>query len=466
MQGWRNGMTARFALVFVTLAMLAGCAAVDEPTAGQPPNIVLLFVDDLGWPHVGYQGEVFDTPNVDRLASRGMKFSRAYAASPTCSPSRSSVITGQHPARLRMVRHIPAGPKFGFDEFSRTGQEFHILPADPAQFPSRNWLPLEVTTFAEALKPLGYRSAFVGKWHLGHEPYHPIHQGFDEQHGVANAGHPGHYYPPYWPDGRNPYPDAPEGKYLTDRLTDDAVAFLKKQNGEQPFLLSLFFYNVHTPHEGRNDLVAKYERRGLEGRAAQLGAMVEAMDDNVGRLLGALEETGQANNTAVFFFSDQGGFMLNEPLRGGKTGGTALYEGGARVPLAVRWPGKVDAGSRCDTPVLSTDLFPTFVELAGGDPSAYEPLDGVSLVPLLTRQGTISRDEVYLYRHYEDLYAAVIGGEWKLVASLAGSHELYNLKDDPYEERDLAKEKPEKLNEMVARLEAWKKEVGVDPKQH
>ena len=457
---------SRFRIPFV-LSLLGLVVFAPFHAAGEAerPNIVLLFVDDLGWRHVSYQGELFDTPNIDRLAAAGMRFSRAYAAAPACSPSRASVVTGQHPARLRIVRHIPAGKAYGFDAAGRTDQEWHVLPTDPAQFPSRNWLPLDVTTFAEALKPLGYHSAFVGKWHLGHEPYHPIRQGFDEQHGVANAGHPGNYYPPYWPRPMNPYPDAPDDKYLTDRLTDDAVAFLnRRRDAEQPFLLSLFFYNVHTPHRGRRDLVAKYERRGLKGNQAQLGAMVEATDDAIGRVLRALNENGQAERTMVVFFSDQGGFFLNEPLRGGKTGGTSLYEGGARVPLAVRWPGRVKAGSQCDIPVLSTDLFPTFVEAAGGDPSSHRPLDGVSLMPLLTGKGRLDREAIFLYRHYEDRYAAVIAGDWKLVASLAGNHELYNLKEDPAEEQDVAAKEPRKRADLERLLADWKREVGVNPK--
>ena len=446
-------------LIALALAIL-GCSSEPAP----PPNVLLLFVDDLGWPHVSYQGERYDTPNVDRLASEGMRFTRAYAASPTCSPSRSSVITGQHPARLRIVRHIPGGKDFGVDSLGRTEQPFHILPTDPAQFPSRNWLPLEVTSMAEALGPLGYRSAFVGKWHLGSEPYHPIHQGFDEQHGVSNFGHPRDYYPPYFIEGGNPYEDAAPDQYLTDRLADDSIAFLERQDGAAPFLMTVFFYNVHTPHQGRKDLVAKYEQRGLEGRQAHYGAMVEATDDAIGRILAALDKRALAKNTVVVFFSDQGGYFTNAPLRGGKTGGMALYEGGARVPLAVRWPGRVRPGSESSDLVLSTDLFPTFVEIAGGDPQSHEPLDGLSLMPLLAGAGELPREEVFLYRHYEDLYAAVIQQEWKLIASFAGDHQLYNLAEDPHEERDLAADYPDRVKTLSAKLEAWKKEVGVDPK--
>ena len=192
--------------------MVAGAAS----GAGEAPNILVLFVDDLGWTDVSYQGDRYDTPNIDRFASQAMTFSRAYIATPTCSPSRSSVLTGQHPARLRIVRHIPGGTQYGFDKFGRTNEHWHVLDTDPAQFPSRNWLPLEVTTIAEALKPLGYYSAFMGKWHLGSEPFHPIHQGFDEQRGVSNFGHPRHLLPAVLRRGREPLRGYARGK-VSDR---------------------------------------------------------------------------------------------------------------------------------------------------------------------------------------------------------------------------------------------------------
>ncbi|MCP5112214.1 MAG: sulfatase-like hydrolase/transferase, partial [bacterium] len=175
-----------------------------------------------------------------------------------------------------------------------------------------------------------------------------------------------------------------DGKYLTDRLTDDAVGFLDGYDREQPFLLTVFFYNVHGPHQGRKDLVAKYRGKGLDGRQAQYGAMVEAMDAAVGRILAKLDDRGLGDDTVVVFFSDQGGYFTNAPLRGGKTGGMALYEGGARVPLTVRWPGTVKPGSASDVPVISTDLFPTFLEIAGGDLARHSLLDGMSLMPLLS----------------------------------------------------------------------------------
>ncbi|NQT86092.1 sulfatase [bacterium] len=416
------------------------------------PNIVLLFADDLGIGDTTYRRERFGIPHITRLAADGMTFTDAYAASPTCSPSRASIVTGQHPARLRLVRHIPD---------KTHGREFHLFERDPAKFPSRNWLPLEEMTIAEALKPQGYRCAFVGKWHLGDEPYFPIHQGFDEQHGVTVDGHPRSYYPPYFRTETQTYADVPKDKYLTDKLTDDAVAFIERQNGKQPFLLTLFYYTVHAPYVGRKDLVEKFKAKRFGRRDAEYAGMVGALDESVGRVRAALAEQDLAGNTVVFFVGDQGGAFPNKPLRGGKKGGTALYEGGARVPFTVVWPGVTAAGSESAVPVSTTDVFPTMLQMAGGAPSRVPKLDGLSLAPLLKGQEGFDRDEVFLYRSYEDQYAAVRAGDWKLIAYRSGKAELYNVKEDLSEERDMSSQKPELLKGLQAKLAAWEKRTGV-----
>ncbi|MHC4505873.1 MAG: sulfatase-like hydrolase/transferase, partial [Planctomycetota bacterium] len=350
------------------------------PTRGRaretPPNIVLLFVDDLGWGDVKYRRHSLGMPNIDRLATESMTFTDAYAASPTCSPSRASIVTGQHPARLRMVRHIPAGDRHG-----RNKDEFHTIRKDPAKFRSRNWLPLEETTIAGALKPLGYRTAFVGKWHLGHEPYHPIHHGFDVQYGVSNYGHPRSYHAPFFGDLSETYRDVPKGKYLTDQLTDDAVRCIEGHAaGEagakpgavtrptKPLLLTLFYYAVHDPHQGRRDLVEKFrgQHPGRKPWQYEFAAMVAAVDESVGRVREALKKRRMESNTVIFFIGDQGGKLWNNPLKGTKRGGLALYEGGARVPFMVRWPGVVAPGSTSTDLVLTTDVFPTMLAMAGG----------------------------------------------------------------------------------------------------
>ena len=447
----------------VMLLLRSGLAvALFTAVSTATPNFLVLLVDDLGWKHVGYQGGAYETPRIDRLASESVVFSRAYIPAPTCSPSQAALLTGRHPARLGLVRHIPIGRKFGFDAMGRTDQEFNQWEGDPSRWPSRNWLPLDAVTVAEAVGPLGYRSAFFGKWHLGSEDYHPIRQGFDEQYGVSNFGHPRSYYPPYWPAG-NPYPDEAPDTYLTDRLTDDAVGYLTRPGGAGPFLAAVFFYNVHSPLIGRKDLVRKYLARGFSDDRAQLAAMVEATDSSVGRILDALEESGHADDTVVIFLGDQGGLRYNEPLRGGKPGGTALYEGGARVPLLIRWPERVPGAVDQSTPVVSSDIFPTIADLAGGDLDMWAPLDGVSLKPLLASDGRIEREALFLERHYEDQYAAVVAGDWKLVAYWSGMRQLYNLADDPGEDRDVSSRHPDRVRELSESLADWRAVVGLRP---
>ncbi|MCF7849489.1 MAG: sulfatase [Kiritimatiellales bacterium] len=424
--------------------------AMQRPAKPQP-NIVMLFADDLGQADISYRRSRFDIPNMDQLAADGMTFTDAYAASPTCSPSRSAVLTGQHPARLRIVRHVPNNP---------TG-EFNLLAGDPAQMPSRNWLPLEETTYAEALKPLGYKTAFVGKWHLGPESKFPVHQGFDEQYGVTESGHPKSYYPPYFPKTETAYSDVPKTKYLTDQLTDDAVAYIRKQDGTQPFNLTVFYYSVHGPHVGRKDLVEKLKDRGMEKSELHHAAMVEAVDESIGRIRAALAEKGLAENTIVIFAGDQGGQFDNTPMRGGKPAGVALFEGGARIPFIVQWPGVVKPGSSSSIPVVTTDIFPTMVQLAGGDPSSHPKLDGNSLTPLLAANGNLPRDDVFMYRSYESQYAAIRSGDWKLIAYRGGRMELFNLKNDLSEKSDLSAVEPGQLKKLTAKLIAWEKRTGV-----
>ncbi len=231
------------------LLILLSCACL----AGDQPNIVLFFVDDLGWSDLGHRNPVFESPNIDTLAREGLNFEQAYIACPTCSPSRATLLTGKHPARLELVRHITGGPD----------EKYNYWKTDPAQFPCVNWLALEYTTYAEVLKAQGYYSLFVGKWHLGHEDYHPIHQGFDRQIGTSNAGHPRGYYPPYFKNS-TAMADEKE-RYLTDKLTDGAVEFIEQYDRDQPFMLSFWYYSVHGPHQGRRDYVKHFEAKGLAG---------------------------------------------------------------------------------------------------------------------------------------------------------------------------------------------------------
>jgi arylsulfatase A-like enzyme len=435
------------------MALLAGCilgpsevrAATDSA-----PNVVVLFVDDLGWTEVGFQGPHHATPHIDALARSGMVFSRAYAASPTCSPSRSGMLTGRHPADLGVVRHLPA---------TNPGQqEFHQLAADPAGMPSRNWLPDDAVTYGRALQRLGYHTAFHGKWHLGDGQRFPVNFGFHEQTGTTNRGSPANYLAPFWKE--DVYTDAKPGTYLTDRQTDDAVAFIQA-NARRRFLLNLFYYGVHTPKIGRPDYVAAAKARGLAGLVAHYDAMIRSLDDSVGRIVQTIEAAGLRENTVILFSSDQGSWFERPPLRGSKEAGTALFEGGARVPFIVSWPAQVRGGSTCAQPVSLTDVFPTLVELGGGRVTDYPGLDGHSLLPVLRERGASAHERLVLYRSYDNQYAAVVEGPWKLIAHRDGHYELYHVLND-IAERDNRAEAEAALTQRLARhLAAWEEAFGL-----
>jgi len=367
---------------------LSACGTKERPR--RRPNFVFFLVDDLGWKDLVCFGSPFyETPNVDRLARSGMKFTDAYAACPVCSPTRASIMTGKYPARVGITDWIPG--------FVEANDKLNL----PLNTPQDGYeLPLAEVTVAEALKEAGYATFFAGKWHLGREPYHPDKQGFDTNIGGNHTGQPrGGYFSPY----DNPQlPDGPEGEYLTDRLTAESLAFLDGTGGA-PFLLYLSFYTVHTPIQSKKDYEAKYERKRddlpahdgprftkeRESRVRMVqddpayAGMVQSMDESVGRILDKLEELGVADDTVVIFMSDNGGLSTvpweaptsNVPLRAGKGW---LYEGGIRTPMIVRWPGVTEPGSVCGEPVTSTDFYPTMLEMAGLPSRPGQHADGVS----------------------------------------------------------------------------------------
>jgi len=400
-------------------------------------------VDDLGWTDLGCMGSsYYETPNIDRLASQGMKFTDAYAAAPVCSPTRASILTGKHPARLHLTDFIPG----------------HLRPwAKLIAAKIHNQLPLRETTIPEALKPAGYVSGYFGKWHLGGRQFGPRSQGFE----VVGSG------------GRN----------LRDKrvtaLTDQAIAFLRKNRDRQkPFFAFLSHHSVHIPLEAPKELVDKHKARLKPGQKppAQANptyaAMIEHLDNNVGRILSKLDELKLADRTAVIFFSDNGGLIKiytggppvvtsNAPLRSEKG---SLYEGGIRVPLIVRLPGVVSPGSVCREPVTSVDFLPTILELAGVKGKADPTIDGVSLVPLLAGTGKLKRDAIYWhYPHYHHTApcGAVRAGRHKLIEYFEdGRRELYDLAGDIGEKNDLAQKMPEKAAELRRKLASWRKRVG------
>ncbi|HEY5687191.1 MAG TPA: sulfatase [Yeosuana sp.] len=446
-------MKKLFKILILLIATLQLSYANDRKEQIKPkkPNIVLFFVDDMGWADLGYRNSEFYTPNIDRLKNEGMDFQRAYIATPTCSPSRASILTGKEPIRMEMPRHIAHE-----DEFGRNTQKYNYTKSDPVQRNSINWLPLEEVTYAERLKDYGYYNMFIGKWHLGHEPFHPIHQGFDEQYGTTNFGQPANYYAPYFREP-NPLKEITGEKYLTDVLTSKADEFISNYDKDKPFMLSMWYYNVHSPHIGRKDLIERYKQLGWDDRYANYGAMVTAMDESVGRIRKALKEKGIADNTVILFISDQGGFFTNYPLRGQKIGNT-LGEGGARVPFILHYPGVTSPGTICETPIQTIDVFPTLMEIASGTHYTNDLIQGKSLMPLV-REEEFPERNLYFFRSYEDQYAAIISGDWKLIKYHKGPDELYNIKKDQSEINNLINVETETAKRLKEALKRWEEEA-------
>ncbi len=449
-------------------------------TNNKPLNFVFFLVDDFGWMDIGVNNPncFYETPNINRLARSGMNFTNGYAANPVCSPTRCSIMTGKYPSRLGTTNFFSG----------RRSERFNSAPLN-------DWMPLEEVTLAEALKEHGYKTAFLGKWHLGsEEKYWPENQGFDVNVGGWSAGSPkGGYFAPF----DNPrLGDYPKGSHLPKVLTDESLKLLD-QYKNAPFLLYQAFYSVHVPLQGREDLVAKYKAKRqtvldaderefgpeeqvwpvkderqvrLRQAHAVYAAMVEAMDEQIGRVLDKLEELGIADHTAVFLMADNGGLSTAEgsptsnlPLRGGKGW---LYEGGIREPFLIRWPGATQPGSSCDVPVISTDFYPTILEMAGLPLKKNQHLDGVSLAPLLKGGTSINRDALYWhYPHYSNQGGfpggAIRMGDWKLIERFEdGRVHLYDVQMDIGERQDLAAQYPQRVEQMRAKLHAWYKQVG------
>ena len=469
-------------LILIGASLLPSTSAV----AAKPskPNIVFILVDDLGWADIACFGSKFyETPNIDVLAKSGVKMTSAYAACPVCSPTRGSIMTGKYPARTQTTDY------FGGNRRAK------LLPA-----PYKHYLPLEEVTIAEALKEHGYRTFFAGKWHLGGEGYFPEQQGFDINKGGGRNGAPYKSYgnrgldkDPNLPGGyfslyANPHlEDGPKGEYLTDRLTDEAVTFIEA-NKDDPFFVYLSFYSVHNPLQAKPEYIKKFKDKlakmpkpkGPEfipehkNKARQIqqnpvyAAMIYSVDENVGKLMKKLDELGLTDDTVVVFTSDNGGLSTSEghntanlPLRGGKGW---LYEGGVRVPTIVRFPGVTKAGSVCDVPVTSTDFYPTFLDIAGLPAKPKQHADGVSIVAAL-KGGKLARKAIYWhYPHYGNQGgrpgSSVRAGDYKLIEFFEDdSVELYNLRDDIGEKKDLSASMPEKVAELRKTLHSWRAKV-------
>lgn len=451
----------------------------------RPPNIVFILLDDLGQRDLGCYGSTFyETPNLDRLAAQGMRFTDAYAACPVCSPTRASILSGKYPARVGVTNYI-------------AHNDSHPARGRLIDAPYIKELPRSETSLATALREGGYQTWHVGKWHLGLEPTWPDRHGFDVNIGGCQMGHPWSGY--FAPWNIPTLPEAAPGTYLTDHLTDRVIHLIDHSDG-RPFFLNLWHYAVHTPIQAPAELVPKYQRKAarlgldkldaievgecfpcehkktqrVERRRLQssptYAAMIENLDTNIGRVLDALDRSGQADNTIVIFTSDNGGLSTaetlptcNAPLAEGKGW---IYDGGVREPLLVRWPGRVRAGSVCDVPVTSTDFYPTLLQAAGLPLRTQQHPDGESLLPLLTESGTLQRDAIFWhYPHYGNQGGtpgcAVRSGDWKLIEFFEdGRLELYNLRDDISESRNLAGEQPEIVARLHRRLVDWRESVA------
>jgi len=461
--------------MFRYLLLVFLCTFALNLRAADQPNIVVFLVDDLGQRDLGCYGSSFyETPNIDQLAKDGARFTDAYAACPVCSPTRASLLTGQYPVRSCITDYIGAAQPAGWNRNTK------LLPA-----PYAVQLPHETMNVARLLKNAGYATFFAGKWHLGPESHWPETQGFDINKGGVDRGGPyggNKYFSPY---GNPRLDDGVPGEHLPDRLATETATFIEA-NKDKPFFAYFSFYSVHTPLMSRSDLKNKYEEKrtklglkdewGREGlrdvrliqEHAVYAGMVEAMDQAVGKVLAKLDELKLREKTVVIFTSDNGGLSTSEgwptsnmPLRGGKGW---MYEGGIREPYIVRWPGVVKPGTVIDTPISSPDLMPTCAELAGAKLPA-SPVDGVSLVPLLKGAALPERPLFWHYPHYGNQggspSGAVRRGDWKLIEWYEdNSLELYNLREDLGETKNLAAQNPEKTKELSTLLDAWRKETG------
>ena len=438
----------------ILLALLAQASPVMAK-----PNVILIVADDLGWADLACYGSTFHkTPHLDRMALAGMKFSEAYAACPVCSPTRAALLTGKHPARLQITDWIPGRPNRPDQILNR-----------PA---FRNELPLNEVTLAEAFKTAGYATAHIGKWHLGGDGFGPKEQGFDINIAGDHSGTPLSYFAPFQNKNRimPGLEKAEAGEYLTDRLTSEAEAFLRA-NAQKPFFLYLPHYGVHTPMRAKAELVKKYADKPTFGKQsnAVYAAMLESVDDSVGRVRKLLDELKISDNTIVIFTSDNGGLAtlegqpnpptFNGPLREGKG---YLYEGGIRVPLLAVGPGIKPGLS--NVPVTSQDFFPTLCELC--DIPLTAKLDGVSVVSLLHGGDAPKRDALYWhYPHYANQGSrpggAIRDGQYKLIEYYENNRrELFDLKADLSESRNLIEAKPEIAKALTAKLAAWRTEFG------
>ena len=446
----------------MTRLLLLMSVTVFSLPAAERPNVVLILADDLGWTDLGCQGsDFYRTPHLDALAARGVRCTNAYSASTVCSPSRAALLTGQSPARLHLTDWIPGSGSTG----------------KPLKEP--DWtrqLPADVPTIAELLAAQGYRTAAIGKWHLGGPESAPGQRGFQLAIGGNHLGYPPSHYSPY---GIDTLPDGPTGEYLTDRLAAEAVKVIEAPRDGRPFFLYLAHYAPHLPLQAPADVVAAYTTRITTGAPHQepvYAAMVERFDAACGAVFAALQRTGADRNTLIVVTSDNGGVIWawnedgtkrtitsNAPLKGGKA---TNDDGGVRVPLIAVWPDRIPAGRIVDTPCIGTDLFPTVLAAANVIPPAIIPADGLNLLPVLTGTGMIPRTTLFWhYPHYHPYgatpHSAIRSGNLRLVSTYEdGVDQLYDLVADPGEQHDLAPAQANTVKALHNQLQVWRSTVG------
>lgn len=465
----------------ILLLLLVCFPAESFATRPQPKlNFVLILVDDLGWMDLSCQGsDYYKTPNVDRIADEGIRFTNGYAACAVCSPTRAAVQTGRYPGRVGVTDWIRAlfqrggigTPESNPTEYVGGKNRKLLCPPNPY------WMEHDEITIAEALHNEGYKSAYIGKWHLGDEAWYPTGQGYDVNRGGCDYGQPPSYFDPFsQPKHRHPMIRAgiphlegrQPGQYLTHREAEEAVELITRWKDE-PFFIQLGHYAVHTPIQAIPEVAAKYQVEGKSQANAKYAAMVESVDDSTRDILNTLEKHGLNDRTVVIFTSDNGGLdnrgnpTDNAPLRSGKG---YPHEGGIRVPFLIRWPKVIKPGTVSDVPVCSIDIFPTILDAADIKPPADRPIDGLSLVPHLRSAVATQLDRNELlwhfphYRHAPGPYSILRQGDWKLIHFYEGPQELYNLEKDLSEQNNLAETMPEKVKALEKRLMQRLGEMG------
>lgn len=441
----------RFVPAFFLVFLCCSCTSQQ----GDLPNIIIILVDDLGERDLGCYGQKFiETPHIDQLAKDGAKWNNAYSSCPVCSPSRVAILTGKNPARVHFTGHITRIGRHRYPENAR------IIPPDDLMD-----IPLEETILPEALKPLGYTSISIGKWHVGREGFWPIDMGFNKN--IAGWTHgmpPSHFYPYQnpeepWNASIPTLKGGKEGEYLTDRLTEEAIKFIT-ENKNNPFLLYLSHYAVHTPMQAPKHLIDKYEKIVAGSKINPVyAAMVESVDLNVGKLLSAVDKLNLTENTAIILASDNGGLMTvtdNSPYKLGKG---HLYEGGIRVPFLIKWPKTIRGGIEVAKPTISTDIFSTVLDIAGIDLEKHGTLDGRSVLHDL-QGGNENEDLFWYYPHYAPQTnrpgAAIRSGKYKLIQFYDPPEiELYDLENDLGETTNLIDARPETAKNLLKKLDDW-----------